>query len=97
MGTLFESLLNMFAGMVEATSYLWIYLDVPIANLVEDIVYNIPVIGFLYENLYGFLNDIFGVVHIDTFLDDLTLLSLVTTMLPSIVLFMVLKNFVYKR
>lgn len=95
MGAMFESLLNMFAGMVEATSYLWIYLDVPINRLIEDFVESIPVIGFLYENVHGFLTDIFG-LNITTFLDDVSLLSLITTFLPAIVLYMVLKNFVYR-
>lgn len=96
MGTLFESILNVFAGMVEATSYLWIYLDVPIANLLEDIVQNIPILGFVYDNIYGFLHDIFGIVEINTLLDEMSLLSLITTFLPSVLLFMVLKNFVYR-
>lgn len=95
MGTLFESILNIFAGMVEATSYLWIYLDVPINDLIEEVITSIPVIGFLYENVHGFLADIFG-LGITTFLDEVTLLNLITTFLPSIVLFMVLKNFVYR-
>lgn len=91
---IFEQLLNLFASLVEACSWLWIYIETPIYSLIRDVSDYIPVFGTIFNALDFALTEIFG---LNTILNDITIISLVTNMLPAVFLYMIVKNFIFSK